>query len=90
MTQTISQRAAAVASQQMPKRKAKHCPVCDTNLGNPDGIRSVPQLRRYFSLIRATFQHWPEGHERGLMAQTPLAPNRARGHIADTDGGGRG
>ena len=72
MTQTISQRAAAVASQQMPKRKAKHCPVCDTNLGNPDGIRSVPQLRRYFSLIRAAFQHWPEGHERQFSSPEEL------------------
>ena len=26
--------------------------------------RSVPQLRRYFSAIRAAFIHWPEAHER--------------------------
>lgn len=41
-----------------------HCPHCGADLtperkGKP---RSVPQHRRYFALIRAAFDHWPEAH----------------------------
>jgi hypothetical protein len=31
--------------------------------------RSVPQLRRYFALIKAAFHHWPETHERQFASE---------------------
>ena len=40
----------------------RRCPVCDTPAN--ESARSVPQLRRYFKLIRAYFNHWPEAHDR--------------------------
>jgi hypothetical protein len=42
------------------------CPHCGCDLHEEPGKspRSVPQLRRYFSLIKAAFMHWPEVHER--------------------------
>lgn len=41
----------------------KHCPHCGCDIGEPGKGRSVPQLRRYFALIRAAFTHWPDAHE---------------------------
>lgn len=38
------------------------CPCCGTDITN-DNSRSIPQLRRYFAMVRAAFTHWPEGHE---------------------------
>lgn len=41
----------------------EHCPECgwmpDAKKRKP---RSVPQNRRYFALLRAAFNHWPESH----------------------------
>lgn len=46
-----------------------HCPHCGCDLpttgGAGDGqrTRSNPQLRRFFSVIKAAFHHWPESHD---------------------------
>ena len=42
-----------------------HCPGCGEVLSEPKKgkPRSVPQHRRYFALIRAAMNHWPEKHE---------------------------
>ena len=40
------------------------CPACGEDVANPDQRRSVPHLRRYMKLIRETFKHWPEKHDR--------------------------
>lgn len=43
---------------------AKHvCEFCGHEQG-ANKARSNPQLRRYHALIRQTFMHWPETHER--------------------------
>lgn len=40
-----------------------HCPACgyveEKKKGKP---RSVPQHRRFFALVKAAFEHWPETH----------------------------
>lgn len=52
----------------MPARD--HCPHCGAMLDEPQGVpRSVPQLRRYFALIKAAFHHWPEAHERQFTSE---------------------
>lgn len=41
------------------------CPYCDCDLPATDGgkPRSYPQLKRYMSLCKRAYQHWPETHE---------------------------
>lgn len=41
------------------------CPCCGElfDIRDKGGARSVPQIRRYFALIRAALHHWPEEHE---------------------------
>lgn len=63
MTSTTSERAIS-ASGVKPHRVA--CPNCtatfDLNrIGKP---RSVDQHRRFFSICKAAFLHWPDDHER--------------------------
>lgn len=41
----------------------KTCPHCGSSMDANDKPRSLPQLRRYFALIRAAFHHWPETAE---------------------------
>lgn len=42
----------------------KHrCPVCGSDVRGADKRRSVPQLRRYFALVKAAFTHWPDAHD---------------------------
>jgi hypothetical protein len=36
-----------------------HCPECGFIFG---GGRSLPDLRRFFALLRAAHMHWPEDH----------------------------
>jgi len=38
----------------------KECPHCGSVLTK---VRSLPDHRRFFGLIRAAFHHWPESHE---------------------------
>ncbi len=38
----------------------KTCPHCGCSHDAQDRPRSVPQLRRYFAMIRAAYAHWPE------------------------------
>jgi hypothetical protein len=41
------------------------CPCCDYDLGSKTKPRSIPQLRRFFGLIRALAKrYWPEDHPR--------------------------
>lgn len=47
-----------------------HCPACGFVLDDAKGLpRSVPQLRRYFAMIRAAYHHWPERHERQFASE---------------------
>lgn len=39
------------------------CPHCGVVLEEKHA-RSLPQMRRYFSVLRAAFMHWPENHSR--------------------------
>lgn len=36
------------------------CQCCGCEVDGSVRPRSLPQLRRYFALVRAAFQHWPE------------------------------
>lgn len=42
-----------------------HCPHCGCDTGKPPPrkLRSVPQHRRAFAMIRAAYDHWPETHQ---------------------------
>jgi hypothetical protein len=43
------------------------CSQCGSPLRESD--RSVPQLRRFFSVIRAAYMHWPESHPRQFACE---------------------
>jgi len=47
----------------------KHCPACGVVL-DEDKPRSLPQLKRYFAMIRAFYFHWPEKHPRRFTTET--------------------
>lgn len=38
----------------------RKCACCGCDVTGNDKPRSLPQLRRYFAMIRATYHHWPE------------------------------
>lgn len=38
------------------------CKVCGCNDGAAKDARSVPQIRRYFAIIRTVYDQWPERH----------------------------
>lgn len=38
----------------------KHCPSCGCDITGNDKPRSLPQMRRYYAMIRAAYSHWPE------------------------------
>lgn len=40
----------------------RKCPHCQSNIDTDAKPRSVQQLRRFFSVLRAMFQHWPESN----------------------------
>lgn len=44
------------------------CTVCGCDVADSK-LRSVPQLRRYFQLVRQAFLHWPEGHPRQFTSE---------------------
>ena len=49
----------------------KHCPGCGITLDDkPSKPRSIDQHRRYFSVSRAIYQHWPESHDVHFSSET--------------------
>lgn len=38
----------------------KACPDCGCALGVSGKARSLPQLRRFFAVLRAMYRHWPD------------------------------
>lgn len=53
--------------------KDQSCPHCGCILNEPGkSPRSVPQLRRYFAMIKAAFHHWPETHSRQFSSVEEL------------------
>lgn len=50
------------------------CPHCLSPLDDaPEGKpRSLPQLRRYFAMLRAVFAQWPETHEQQFSDVTAM------------------
>lgn len=49
--------------------KHQACPHCGCEIEVADKRRSVPQMRRYFAMIRAAYHHWPESHETQFASQ---------------------
>lgn len=51
----------------------RSCPHCGCILNDPGkSARSVPQLRRYFAMIKAAFHHWPESNSRQFSSVEEL------------------
>lgn len=50
----------------------KHCPSCGCDITGNDKPRSLPQLRRFFGMIRATYHHWPETCEQQFGSDEEL------------------
>lgn len=42
---------------------SEHCPHCGGVLETHKKVRSLPDHRRFFALIRAAFEQWPLNHE---------------------------
>lgn len=56
-----------------PRNGWQTCPHCGCDIGQPSkSTRSVPQLRRYFAMIKAAFHHWPETAERQFASTDEL------------------
>jgi hypothetical protein len=49
----------------------QHC-GCEAEPAKKGKPRSVPQHRRYFALLRAAYNHWPEKHEFKPQSQEHL------------------
>lgn len=47
-----------------------NCPACDCPVNDKAAIRSLPQLRRYFKMIRVALENWPEQHDRQFSDET--------------------
>lgn len=41
----------------------KRCPCCGCDVTGNEKPRSLPQLKRYFAMVRAAFHHWPATSE---------------------------
>ena len=53
--------------------EVNHCPECGCVFDKAGKApRSLPQLRRYFAMIRAALHHWPETHERQFASEEEL------------------
>lgn len=50
----------------------KRCPACGCDIAGHDKPRSLPQLRRFFAMIRAAFHHWPESCEQQFSSADDL------------------
>lgn len=47
------------------------CAHCGSPLADAEKhARSVPQLRRFFSVVKAAWMHWPEAHPRQFANET--------------------
>lgn len=72
---TISERAtAAIGHNKPPKSQRVCCPNCEATfdinkVGKP---RSVEQHRRFWALMKAAYQHWPEAHEEQFASMNDL------------------
>lgn len=61
------------AGEELGEEAVNYCPECGAILDKAGkSPRSVPQLRRYFAMIRAAFLHWPEKHERQFASSEEL------------------
>lgn len=45
------------------------CKCCGSDTEHPEKVRSLPQLRRYFALIRSAYHHWPETSDRQFASE---------------------
>lgn len=50
----------------------KKCACCGCDVDGNDKPRSLPQLRRFFALIRAAHHHWPETCEHQFSSDEEL------------------
>lgn len=49
----------------------KHCPACGIVIDDkPSKPRSIDQHRRFFAVVRAVYQHWPESHDVQFSTET--------------------
>lgn len=49
----------------------KHCPKCGIVIDDkPSKPRSIDQHRRFFAVVRAVYQHWPESHDVQFSTET--------------------
>lgn len=61
------------AAKALGKTASKPCHVCGFYPEHVDGKpRSLPQHRRYFSMISAVFHHWPAAHGRQFADREEL------------------
>jgi hypothetical protein len=71
----VSNASKALAASGAPQSRngGQSCPHCGCDVG-PAGksVRSVPQLRRYFAMIKAAFHHWPETADRQFASADEL------------------
>jgi hypothetical protein len=72
MTGTVSERASAAVQpppgigHNKPRAQKVCCPACEFawDLIKGGKPRSIEQHKRFFQIVKATFHHWPESHER--------------------------
>lgn len=50
----------------------KRCPCCGCDITGNDKPRSLPQLRRFFAMIRSAYHHWPETSEQQFSSDEGL------------------
>lgn len=49
----------------------RHCPGCGIVIDDkPAKPRSIDQHRRFYAVIRAVYQHWPESHDVNFSSET--------------------
>ncbi len=50
----------------------RRCACCGCDISGNDKPRSLPQLRRFFAMIRAAYHHWPETSEKQFSSDEEL------------------
>lgn len=68
MSVTLSERATA-SIKRPAKARAYRCPACDYEWHDNGKPRSLEQHRRFFGIVRAAFQHWPDQHEQTFSTE---------------------